>query len=162
MQLVAARILNLGPRWTHVPPAFLLRNEYTVRTEIGCVGSNARLDVPQKKKNLVALPDMEPRLSGLLGRGVDAPKVTLRALIASIINRSKRKETYRHENLHGISTLLEKNSRQRQVLLYRDSSLISTCASNIPGLQLLTSKYIFLYLTQQPTSGPRPPHSRGF
>jgi hypothetical protein len=68
-----------------------------------------------KRKNLVALPGMEPRLSGLLGRGVDAPKVTLLALIASIINRSKRKKTYRRENawesavnLHGTSALLKK------------------------------------------------------
>jgi hypothetical protein len=53
---------------------------------------------------------MEPRLSGLPGRVVDAPKVN-----ASNINRSKRKKTYRHENacesavnLHGIITLLKK------------------------------------------------------
>jgi len=85
-------------------------------------GFQSRLGFSAKEKILVALPGMEPRLSGLPGRGVDAPRVTLCALTASTINRSKRKKTVRHESawesavkLHGILTLLEKNLLRRQV-----------------------------------------------
>ena len=82
-----------------------------------------RLGCSVKEKNFVALPGMEPRLFSLPGRGVDAPRVSLRALTASTINRSKRKNTVRHEGvwesavkLHGILTSLgEKKKLRRQV-----------------------------------------------
>jgi hypothetical protein len=71
-----------------------------------------------RKKKLVALPGMEPRISNLPGRGLDAPKVnsyTQRDLNASTFNRCKCKKIARHESawesalkLHGNLILLGK------------------------------------------------------
>jgi hypothetical protein len=93
-------------------------------------GFQRRLGCCAKERNLVAFPGTEPRLSGLLGRGVDAPKVTLRALNASNINRSKRKKTIRHESawgsavkLHGILTPRNTNVPGKKKLLRRQVSV---------------------------------------
>ena len=49
-----------------------------------------------KDKTLAALPGMEPQFTGLPGRGP-----SLRTLNESNNNRSKRKETFRHEGVKG-------------------------------------------------------------
>ena len=77
----------------------------------GCVGSNAGFGALQEKQT--SLPCRVWNPDSPVFQAVDAPKVTLRAWTASIINRSKRKKTFRHDSawesaveLHEILTLL--------------------------------------------------------